>query len=195
MHNILKGIKEFFTEPKWEKVRAVFWFCLITLIIHISWRFWVIYMDYFPIRRGMFTISEFFVNQLFDQSFWLIKNIFKIKIQSVSNAIYCDNGSGVSVVESCSGVKQILQFALLILFIPGPWKHKLWFIPIGMFIIHLTNVLRISLLVVIAKHSPSSMELAHNSWLRIMFYVVIFILWLIWIEKIAGKNKVTKVNE
>jgi exosortase/archaeosortase family protein len=181
-------IKMFFTDPRWEKIRAVFWFCLITVLIHISWRFWVIHLHYFPVRGGMIIISDFLVNQLYDQSLWVVQNIMGIQVKSIANAIYCENGAGIAVVESCSGVKQILQFALLMLIIPGPWKHKLWYIPLGMFIVHLTNILRISLLVVVAKHSPANIEYYHDNWLRIMFYVVIFLLWLLWVEKIAGRK-------
>jgi exosortase/archaeosortase family protein len=185
---LIDFIKIFFTDPRWQKVRAVFWFCLITVLIHFSWRFWAINLHYFPIKSGMIIISDFLVNQVYDQSLWVIKNIFRIKVESVANAMFCENGAGIKVVESCSGVKQIMQFAILMLIFPGPWKHKLWYIPLGMFIVHITNIFRISMLVVVAKHSPENIEYAHDNWLRIMFYVVIFILWLIWVEKIADKK-------
>ena len=185
-------IKEFFTDDRWRKVRAVFYFCLITILIHITWRFWVISMNYFPLRNQMILVSDFFVRHLYDQSLWFVKHILRIKIETVANAIYCENGAGISLVESCSGVKQILQFALLMLIFPGPWKHKLWFIPLGMLVVHLTNVLRISLLVLVAQHSPANIETFHNSWLRYMFYVVIFGLWVLWVEKIADKKTAGK---
>ena len=183
--NLIENIKIFFTDTRWEKIRAVFWFCVITIAIHVLWRFWAIYLDYFPIKGGMVAISEFLVNQVYDQSLWVVKNIFRIRVEAIANAMYCENGAGIMVVESCSGVKQIMQFAILMLIFPGPWRHKSWYIPLGIIIVHLTNILRISLLVVVAKHSPENIEYAHDNWLRIMFYVVIFILWLIWVEKIA----------
>ncbi|MEI6900909.1 MAG: exosortase/archaeosortase family protein [Bacteroidota bacterium] len=185
-------LKEILTDPRWSKVRAVFWFCLITIGIHIGWRFWAINLDYFPVRNAIVAISTFFVDHLFNQSLWVVTHVLNIKIDTVANAIYCENGAGIRVVESCSGVKQILQFALLMLIFPGPWKHKLWYIPLGMFIVHLTNVLRIVLLVVVAKNSPANIEYFHNNWLRFMFYVVIFGLWVLWVEKIADKETLSK---
>jgi exosortase/archaeosortase family protein len=79
-------------------------------------------------------------------------------------------------------------FSLLIIFITGQWKHKAWFIPVGIVILHLTNVFRIICLVVIAMHWPQQIHYAHDNLLRILYYIVIFGLWVVWVEKIAYKN-------
>ena len=188
---LIDFVKIFFTDPRWEKVRAVFWFCLITVVIHFSWRFWAIQLNYFPVKGFMVAISGFLTDQVYDQSLWVVKNILRMNIEAYANVMLCDNGAGISVVESCSGVKQIMQFALLMLVFPGPWKHKLWYIPMGMIIVHFTNILRISILVVVAKHSPANIEYVHDTYVRIMFYVVIFILWLIWKMTVLKKNTMT----
>ena len=187
--NLIDNIKIFFTDPRWEKVRGVFWFCLITVVIHFTWRFWTIHLHSFPLYNWMLIGSDFFVDQVYKQSTWVITHILNIKIIENNNAFFCQNGAGLILNDSCSGIKQIMQFAILMLIFPGPWKHKAWFIPLGMFIVHLTNVLRIILLAVVAEHSPANIKYAHDNWLRIMFYVVIFALWLIWVEKIAVKEK------
>jgi len=129
--------------------------------------------------------SVFFINILYDQSTWVVTHILNIKITEIKNAFYCENGTGLVLNESCSGIKQIMQFAILMLIFPGPWKHKAWFIPLGMFIVHMTNVLRIVLLTVVAEHWPANMHTVHDNYLRVMFYVVIFLLWLLWVEKIS----------
>ncbi len=54
------------------------------------------------------------------------------------------NECSVRIVPSCSGIKQMLQISLLLIIYPGPWKHKLWFIPMGMVIIHFTNIIRLA---------------------------------------------------
>jgi len=188
---LIENIRIFFTDPRWEKVRGVFWFCLITVLIHVLWRFWVIQLHSFPLYNWMLAGSDFFIDQVYKQSTWVITNILHIKITEVNNAFFCQNGAGLLLNDSCSGIKQIMQFAILMLVFPGPWKHKAWFIPLGMFIVHLTNDLRIILLTVVAEYSPANVKYAHDNWLRIMFYVVIFALWLLWVEKIAVKKKST----
>jgi exosortase/archaeosortase family protein len=190
--SLIDNIKIFFTDPRWEKVRGVFWFCLITVVIHFSWRFWVNHLNAWPLYSFMAWGSDFFITEIFSQSTWVITHILRIPITEHNTAFYCQNGSGLILNDSCSGIKQIMQFALLMLIFPGPWKHKAWFIPLGMIIVHFTNVLRIVLLTVVAEHWPAHIKYAHDNWLRIMFYVVIFIMWMIWVEKIAVKKaKVT----
>jgi exosortase/archaeosortase family protein len=187
---IVENIRIFFTDDRWEKVRAVFWFCVITIAIHLGWRFWSIQLHSWPLYDLMLKWSDFFVDTVYRQSTWFISNVLKIPITKYSNVMMCENGYGLSVNDSCSGIKQIMQFVLLMLIFPGPWKHKTWFIPLGVIVVHFTNVLRIILLAVVALHSPENIKSVHDSYLRIMFYVVIFGLWLLWVEKISVKKPV-----
>jgi exosortase/archaeosortase family protein len=188
--NLIDNIKIFFTDPRWEKVRGVFWFCLITVLIHVSWRFWANNLHYFPVNRLMMIATSFFVDQVYIQSIWCIEHVLGIKIFFTGEyTFYCENGQGLLINEGCSGIKQILQFGILMLIFPGPWKHKAWFIPLGMIIVHFTNVLRVIILTVVIKNWPAKIHEVHDSWMRIMFYVVIFALWLIWVEKIAVKKQ------
>jgi len=123
-----------------------------------------------------------------NESTFILRDVLNIKITSFDNSIITNNNVRLLLSDSASGLKQMIQFAVLILFFPGPWKHKAWFIPLGVIIIHITNVFRILCLVVIAKHWPQQINYAHENWLRFMFYAVIFGLWLVWVEKISIKN-------
>jgi exosortase/archaeosortase family protein len=76
---------------------------------------------------------------------------------------------------------------------PGPWKKKLWYIPIGLIVIHLTNIFRIIALSVIVMEWPQYWTFSHDWILRPFFYVVIFIMWVIWVEKFRTKPKKAKV--
>jgi exosortase/archaeosortase family protein len=99
------------------------------------------------------------------------------------------NGVRLILGESASGLKQICQFAILILLFRGSWKQKAWYIPAGIIILHLTNIFRIMCLVVIAMHWPQQIQYAHDNYLRILYYVVIFGLWLLWVEKISAWSR------
>ncbi len=181
------GVKSFFYEPRYKHLRDVFWFAVITLAIHYSYRFWANSLHYWPIQSWMNDLHQVMVGWVFNQSTWAIQHILNIPLQLSGTIMYFDNGSWTSINSSCSGDKQILQFALLVLIYPGLWKRKLWFIPMGMVIIHFTNVLRIVLLGVVSVNKPELWHTAHNTVLRAMFYVVILILWIIWVERINKK--------
>ena len=178
------SLKSFFTEPQWEKVRGVFWFCLITIIFHVLWRLWANTFHFTPIQPCISSISTFIVHQLT----YILRQILNVTIYTEPHIIITKNGIRLLLGESASGFKQMCQFAILILLFNGHWTRKAWFIPLGIIILHLTNVFRIICLVVIAMHWQNQIHYAHDNWLRILYYVVIFGLWLVWVEKIACKD-------
>jgi exosortase/archaeosortase family protein len=180
--------RSFFIQPQWEKVRGVFWFCLITLVFHILWRIWANTFHFAPIQPFISSARTFLVQQLYNEVTYILRQILNITINTEPHIIITKNGIRLFLGESAAGLKQMCQFAILILFFTGPWKQKAWFIPLGIIILHLTNVFRIICLVVIAMHWPQQLEYAHDNWLRILYYIVIFGLWLVWVEKISCKN-------
>lgn len=93
---------------------------------------------------------------------------------------------GVWIGEPCNGVKVFGLFSLFILAFPGPWKKKLWFIPMGIFIVHTANAIRIAILTIISAESPSSLDFNHNITFQVSVYGIIFILWYWWVQRLSG---------
>ncbi len=77
---------------------------------------------------------------------------------------------------------------------PGPWKHKLWYIPAGLVIIEWTNVVRICGVLMMQIPWPNSFHLSHDYIFKVFFYFVIFLMWTLWVEKLKDKQK-PKQNE
>ena len=184
LKNLSKGSKAFFKEPQWEKVRGILWFLFITLIIHLLWRFWANSLNFVPITGFMMKIRTFLEIRVYEESVFVCKKILKINILQLPDYSIIVNNIKLIFSKSASGMKQMLQFALLILVIPGPWKHKAWFIPLGIVIVHLTNVFRVICLIIVAFRWPQQIQYAHDNYLRLLFYIVIFGLWIFWVEKI-----------
>jgi exosortase/archaeosortase family protein len=161
-------------------------FVLLTLLIHYGFRWWA-YEAHYKVL-GYTVISEAMLESMgrmvFVQVRWMVTELFGIPARVVGQIIYMPDGGGVAVDGSCSGLKQMLQFALLILALPGPWKHKLWFIPLGIAAIHAVNVMRVFGLCLVMLWDPSSFQLFHDMLFRPLFYVVIFGLWLWWTERL-----------
>jgi len=189
MKQLLSRIHKFFKDPHYRQIREVFWFAVITLAIHYSYRFWAKNIDYWPIQASMNELQTVMTRWVYYQSIWVNEHILNISMRTSDMAMYFTNGCWIRINESCAGDKQILQFMLLLLVYPGLWKHKLWFIPLGMVIIHFTNILRIVLLSVVSITKPDLWHVAHDIVLRGMFYVVILVLWIIWVEVINHPEK------
>ena len=174
-------------DPKYRFLRNIFWFVVITLVIHYSYRFWAQDMHYWPIQSWMNSFQEFMAQIVFNQSSWVDQHILGLDLVKEGRVIVFENGAGISINGSCSGDKQLLQLALLLLIFPGRWKYKLWFIPLGMILVHATNILRIVLLSLVTIWEPAWMDIFHDLVLRGIFYVVIFGIWLLFV-KINSKD-------
>ena len=193
--NSLKGqvrkLKDLARRYQLDALKDVILFILITLIIHYSYRFWANQLHFAPIRDWMVAMREWMSLQVYEQSLWIVRHLTGIEFTAVdqNTTFYFANNGYIAVNQSCSGFKQILQFALLMMVYPGLWKRKLWYIPAGILIVHLTNLFRISGLSVVIVHFPKYWDFSHDYLFRPFFYVVIFAMWVFWVEKIGRPQK------
>ncbi len=99
------------------------------------------------------------------------------------------NGHAIlSVYEGCNGLNVVIIF-ISFLFAFGPYTTKvLWFIPLGVFIVHVFNLIRISGLFFITIHHPEWTYFLHKYMFTAFIYLAVFILWLWWV-KVIGKTK------
>ena len=94
----------------------------------------------------------------------------------------------LSVYEGCNGLNTMIIFvAFLIAFGPIS-KTLLWFIPVGLLIIHLMNLARISLLFFVSEYMPDAMYFTHKYFFTAILYVVIFVLWIWWVKRYSPGN-------
>lgn len=165
-------------------LKGVMLFMLITLAIHFSFRAWV-RVGYYPIGNAMGLAGTFMEKQVFLQSLWFNQHILGYDITPVDTTMYFAGKGYIHINESCSGLKQFLQVILLFLLYPGPWRKKLWFIPLGILVMHLTNLFRIIGLSVVLLQWPDSWKFSHDYLFRPFFYVIIFSLWVWWVERLS----------
>jgi exosortase/archaeosortase family protein len=162
-------------------------FIIITLAFHFLFR---------TISPGLYKFEAwqkttfFLQNLLFNNSTWIIRNILGLQfIKEGLKMTFVENNGYISINQSCSGLKVFLQFLVLMILFPGPWKHKLWFIPAGLVIIHLTNIFRIVGLAQVTISLPQYWHFSHDYFFRPLFYVVIFTMWVIWVEYFYTKKE------
>jgi len=158
-------------------------FIIITITIHFAYRYWANTAHYWPVEKTMYRAHDVMTQMVFDQGKWIIDHILNIPFTISDRTFYFENGGYITINHGCSGLKPILQFVLLMLIFPGPWKHKAWFIPMGIVLVHFTNLFRISGLAVVTIKMPEYWDFAHDNLFRPFFYVVIFFLWVWWAEK------------
>lgn len=156
-------------------------FMLVTIAFH---KFWWAFSNEIKSLEIIWRSADFLAAEVYKVSFWLNAHLFQLEMKEEGmNVMRFANNQALLVAESCSGLKQFFQIAVLFLVYPGPWKHKAWYIPLGFAAIHLTNIVRVVALSVWMAHDVPYWQFAHDWIMRPMYYVVIFALWYIWNEK------------
>ena len=185
--------KNFVKKHRLESLVDVAVFAIIIYAFHLLW--WTVGLRGFLLEyTGFHDLELFMANQVFMPSAWFVKHVIGYDINTYDTTLYfLPNKGYIAVNGSCSGLKQFYQWLFLMILFPGPWKKKLWYIPLGMLVIHLENIFRIIILSVILIHWPDQWQFLHDWVLRPFFYVVIFLMWVLWVEKVRG-SKVHKVK-
>jgi len=98
--------------------------------------------------------------------------------------------SSVIVGSGCDGVELLALFAGFVLIFEGSWKHKIWFLPVGLIIIHLFNVLRVVALTLNGHSSKVLLDFNHKYTFTIIMYCITFLGWIIWVKYYANRLKV-----
>lgn len=89
------------------------------------------------------------------------------------------------IVEGCNALSVIILFAAFVVAFTGRWKTTVWFILGGSLLIHLLNMIRIAILAVALYHFPGQEEMLHGVVFPLFIYGVVFILWVIWVNKFS----------
>ncbi len=101
------------------------------------------------------------------------------------NFVGIANGLPLEIGAPCDGIVLHALFTCFLVAFPGPWKHKIWFIPLGIILIHGINVLRIVSLAMIIHYRPSALDFNHDYTFTILVYAFVFLLWYWWVKKFA----------
>lgn len=110
-----------------------------------------------------------------------------------ANVFHFNSGFNVQVVWACTGLKQAYICFCILIFSRGPWKKKLWYIPLSLIVVYLFNLFRITFILGAVDQHPDWFHFLHIKLFKYLFYAVIFGMWVIWEEKIAAiKTKVVE---
>ena len=111
---------------------------------------------------------------------------FAAAIAPANNLLVMMNGQPAVIVGvPCNGLVLYALFGGFILAFPGPWQRKLWFIPAGIFLIWVLNVLRVAALAINHHYAHQSVDFNHHYTFNFIVYGCIFGLWMLWSRRLA----------
>lgn len=102
-----------------------------------------------------------------------------------------DDNNVLNVFEGCNGVNVMIVFIAFLVAYGGPVKRILWFLPLGLGIIHGFNLLRIMLLYYTALYAQEFFYYLHKYFFTAILYLVVFIVWAVWIKLNVKTTKPT----
>ena len=197
----INDFKAYCKDPKNRSTVNVGLFILLIISFHFLYLGWQA-LGYWPIGKWVYGLMVWSVDMVYSQSCWVLDHIFHIDITTISQkrliaAINKDGGwARVVIAPECASLKQWMHWIFLMVLFPGPWKHKAWYIPAGLVVIEWTNVVRICGVLMMQIPWPNSFRLAHDYIFKAFFYFVIFLMWVLWVEKFYNPTTTkTKQNE
>ena len=104
-------------------------------------------------------------------------------------AVDYNGSSAVSLIEGCNGLAVMILFFAFVFAFKGNWKDLLWFVPLGLGIIHLFNLGRLALLIYLAHGNSPLFHFMHKYLFTLIIYAAVFGLWVVWVKKAGGRGQ------
>ena len=172
-------------------LKGPLYFVIILLLAHFAWRY--SFEEDIDLSGNLMLflwgmdVTNFFNSvsiTLTKSVYILLNNILGIDVGMFDNTIFSKESHAViNIVWSCSGIKQMFVFFCIIAFYPGSSLRKLWYVPSGLIVIAILNIIRIAMITYGTKINGAWFDPLHEI-SKYVFYGIIFLMWVIWEEKI-----------
>jgi exosortase family protein XrtF len=150
------------------------------------------YIAWFPLYNFLLKKGEridlFVIDITISASKWLLELLGYSVFTATDRVIGIDGTGGLWIGDNCNGISLFAIFAGYIIAYPGNLRKKLVFIPAGILLIQLLNILRIVILSILDTHSRAWTEFNHTYTFNIIIYGFIFLMWMFWTSRFASGN-------
>ncbi|MEO8255063.1 MAG: exosortase family protein XrtF [Flavobacterium sp.] len=99
--------------------------------------------------------------------------------------LYYNQKAIARVIEGCNAISVVILFISFVVSFSGKFKPTLFFILGGSLFIYILNVIRIALLCLALYWFPEQKVMLHEIVFPLFIYGVVFILWIIWVNKFS----------
>lgn len=149
-------------------------FVLKVVVIYIVW--YLVY-DLWLLPDG--TLDEWVATNIVENAAGILTAL-GYDIYTAGRLIGLGEAPGVLLVDGCTGISAIGLFIGFIIAYPGRWLPRICYIFIGIGVIYLVNIIRVTVLTVTQVQWPELFAFTHDYSTTAIFYLVIFALWMIW---------------
>lgn len=174
------------------------------IIIRTGISVFLLYLLWLFFFKGLNYVSpayDRFLNHFYDlirynivhTTSWFVQLSTGVKSTPVYDTIYFDGVGPFIITIECLAIKLLCVFAIFIIAFPGArWIYKLWYIPAGILIIHFVNIIRMIVLSYTIIYTDY-FNFMHSFVFRVIIYLTIIGLWLIWLRYFVDMKKLTNM--
>ncbi|NQV01772.1 MAG: hypothetical protein HQ542_03950 [Bacteroidia bacterium] len=166
-------------------------FFLIMLFFQLIWEYFETELDNFP---PFVFISEIIGNFLLTITPAIVNPMIEVNIVRDGISLILPNGLYISYFFYLSSIKQMCLVITLFIIVQGPWKKKIWYIPLTLFIIQITVLVRFLLINVHCLVQPEQLHLLKDLLFGPLFYFEILIMWMAWVLLVAKSASLRNPN-
>ncbi len=113
----------------------------------------------------------------------IILNIFGYSVEIYGKTVKIVGSNGVHLDRGCLGRNTLGLMLGFIYALPGRLKHKIYYTFLGITIFLFLNIGRIIALAITDYCCPERLNFNHHFLFKIIVYIAILLLWIIWIKK------------
>lgn len=110
------------------------------------------------------------------------------RVEKSTTVILAGSKPILSVYEGCNGVNSAIVFLSFLLAFGPLNKAMMWFAPVGVLLIHLTNLIRIVLLFFVTIYLPDYMYFTHKYLFTAFIYLAVFAMWVWWVARLSKRK-------
>jgi len=174
---------------KYKQLADIFKFGINALLLGIFWIVFYKVFKNFEIVKNFYEIaSEGFTNFL-THSCKIFLNILGYDVEILGKTIRITGSSGVYLDKGCLARNLMGLYAGFIIAYPGKITKKLWFVPLGLVIINILNIFRLSGLAILSECCPEKVEFNHHYVFKIVVFAFTLFLWYLWVFKMNNTEK------
>ena len=157
-------------------------FLFFIFIFYISW-----YCVYDLWLHPLETLDLFVIDKSIGISKWILELFNYTVFSGGDRLIGIDGSGGLWIGDNCNGIAMFALFTGFIVAYKGNWKLKIIYIILGISCIEMLNVFRIVGLAIIYVHSRAWTDFNHTYSFTLIIYAFIFMLWILWVNKLSKR--------
>lgn len=165
-----------------NRKNKVYKFFFAAALLYLAW-----YLTDEFIIKPYTLIDEKLVTLIISQASFILRlfgfNTFSTSEDKDMQLMGIDGSNAIWIGSPCNALSLFALFSIFVIAFPSHWKGKLWFIPLGIIIIHFANLFRVACLALINFYYPDWLSFNHNFTFLVFVYGIIFCLWMYWVNR------------